>query len=92
MRRRDRVELILEMLEALHREGGIGPTKLSLKVNLSYDRVKRVLDELAERGLVEVKPANDRRGAVVATLTLKGLELLLELRKVKSLLKDYGLL
>lgn len=92
MKKRNRVELILEILEAVYREGEINPTKLSLKVNLSYDRVKRILSELVERRLVEIQPVDDRKGATVVTLTPKGMELLLELKKLKSLLEDYGLL
>lgn len=92
MKKRSRVELVLEILEAIYEEGEINPTKLSLKVNLSYDRVKRILGELAERKLVEVQPHDDRKGAAKITLTPRGIKLLLELKKLKSLLEDYGLL
>lgn len=83
---------MLEILEAIYREREVNPTKLSLKVNLSYDRVKRILSELVKGGLIEVQPADDRKGATVVALTPKGVELLLELKKLRSLLEDYGLL
>ncbi|MEM1612105.1 MAG: winged helix-turn-helix domain-containing protein [Desulfurococcaceae archaeon] len=92
MKKRNRIELVLETLEAVYSEGGINPTKISLKVNLSYDRVKKILNDLIERGLVKMQPLDDRKGAAVITLTPKGVELLLELKKLKSLLEDYGLL
>lgn len=54
--------------------------------------MKKILNDLIERGLVKVQPSDDRKGATVVTLTPKGVELLLELKKLKSLLEDYGLL
>ncbi|MEM0000347.1 MAG: winged helix-turn-helix domain-containing protein [Desulfurococcaceae archaeon] len=92
MKKRNRLELVLEMLEVINEEGEINPTKLSLKVNLSYDRVKRILNELAEKGLLMTVPSDERKGSVVIALTPKGANLLRELRRLKSLLEDYGLL
>ncbi|MCC6034231.1 MAG: winged helix-turn-helix domain-containing protein [Desulfurococcaceae archaeon] len=92
MKKRSRLELIMEILEAINSEEGINPTWLSIKVNLSYDRVKKILDYLIARGLVESLPSDERKGFTKLVLTTKGMELVKELRKMKSLLRDYGLL
>ena len=92
MKKRSRLELIMEILEAINSEEGISPTWLSTKVNLSYDRVKKILDDLIARGLVESLPSDERKGSAKLVLTTKGVELVKELRKMKSLLRDYGLL
>lgn len=62
MKKRSRLELIMEILEAINSEEGINPTWLSIKVNLSYDRVKKILDYLIARGLVESLPSDERKG------------------------------
>ena len=92
MKKRSRLELIMEILEAINSEEGINPTWLSIKVNLSYDRVKKILDYLIARGLVKSLPSDERKGFTKLVLTTKGVELVKELRKMKSLLRDYGLL
>lgn len=79
-------------MEVIYEEGEINLTKLSLKVNLSYDRVRKILNELAEKKLLVIALSDDRKGSAIVVLTPKGVELLRKLRKLKSLLKDYGLL
>lgn len=92
MKKRSKLDIILEMLEVISSESGINPTWLSTKVNLSYDRLKKILDELVARGLVESIPSNERKGSTMLVLTPKGTELLEELKRLKSLLRDYGLI
>jgi|YelNatPaOPRAMG01_1025707.scaffolds.fasta_scaffold09126_7 predicted transcriptional regulator len=92
MKKRSKLELIMEILEVVSTESGITPTWLSIKVNLSYDRVKKILDELIKQGLIESTPSNERKGSTELTLTLKGMKLLEELKKLRTLLEDYGLI
>ncbi|MEM0244686.1 MAG: winged helix-turn-helix domain-containing protein [Zestosphaera sp.] len=92
MKKRNKLEIILEVLEIVSSESGINPTWLSTKANLSYDRLKKILDELIARGLVESIPSNERKGSTMLVLTPEGVELLEELRKLRSLLRDYGLI
>lgn len=92
MKKRNKLDIILEVLEVISAESGINPTWLSTKVNLSYDRVKKILDELIARGLIESVPSSERKGATMLVLTPKGTKLLEELKKLKSLLRDYGLI
>lgn len=91
-KKRNRLEIIMGILEAIYVTGEINPTKLSLKVNLSYDRVKKILDDLRARGLVEVEYSDKRPGSMTIRLTEKGLALVKELYKLKSLLEEYGLM
>lgn len=92
MKRRSKLEIIIEILEVVSYESGINPTWLSTKVNLSYDRLKKILDELIARELLESIPSVERKGSTVLVLTPKGVKLLEELKKLKSLLRDYGLI
>ncbi|MCS7139463.1 MAG: winged helix-turn-helix domain-containing protein [Candidatus Nezhaarchaeota archaeon] len=90
MRKRSRLDIVFEILEAIHDEGELGPTKLSIMINLSYDRVKKILDDMLKKKLIEVSP-NQRQGSTAFRLTSRGLTLLSELRRVRKLLEDYGL-
>lgn len=91
-RKRSRLDIVLDVLEAINQAGELNPTRISLRVNLSYDRVKRVLDDLLRRGLIEVIPSDERHGSTLVRLTQKGRQLLVELRRLKRILEDYGLL
>ncbi|MEM1927685.1 MAG: winged helix-turn-helix domain-containing protein [Acidilobaceae archaeon] len=92
MRKRSRLDLILEVLEAVYEEGDSNPTRLSLRVNLSYDRLKKLLDELEKRRLIEISPSNNRKGSMRVTLTREGEKLMLELKRLKRVVEDYGLI
>ena len=88
MARRSRVDIVIDVLDALASEGALPPTRLATLANLPYDRLSRILDDLESRGLVTVDEGE--RGKLVA-ITRKGFEALQELRRFKRLLKDLGL-
>ncbi|MET1127815.1 MAG: winged helix-turn-helix domain-containing protein [Thermoproteota archaeon] len=87
MPRRSKLEIVAEVLEALAR-GPTNPTRLATLVNMPYDRLRALLDELEARGVVRI--AEGGRSATVE-LTLQGGKLLRELRRLKRVLRDFGL-
>ena len=79
--------MIRDVLAALEERGPLPLSRLATHANLPYDRLKALVGELEERGLVRV-----RRGAsLTAEITEKGEELLEEIRRLERLLRDLGL-
>ena len=82
---RSQAGIILDILEALHRDGPMPPTRLSYYANIPYDRLRLILRELANKELVTYVP-----GERLVEITGKGLEALLVLRRSRKLLESLG--
>lgn len=67
----------------------MSPTRLATIVNMPYDRLTKILQELNEKGIIEIH--NSGRSKSV-NLTPKGVELYEELEEIVKLLNSYGLL
>ena len=80
---RSSIIVYFEILAVLA-EGSIGPTKLSRKVNLSYDRLPPYLDKLVAKGAVR---RGTRDGREEYTLTPMGADLLATLQKALDILE-----
>ena len=89
-RKRSRLSIVMSVLEAIEREGPLPPTRLATYANMPYDRLRRLLGDLEERGIVRVEPSGDGRSFTV-DLTSKGRQVLGELRRLRRLLGDLGL-
>jgi len=81
---RSQAGIVLDILEALAREGPLPPTRLMYSANLPYNRLKETLARLVEQGLVE--ETADKR----YTITEKGREALRVLRETRRLLENLG--
>ena len=90
-KKRSRLQLVMDILEALDQHGELHATELSLEVRLSYDRLKAILKELNERGLIEVKQVENEHKSLMIGLTPEGYRLLDELRRLRKILEEYGL-
>ncbi len=90
-KKRSRLQMVMEVLEALDEHGELHATELSLMVKLSYDRLKSILEDLNKKGLVEVERVEDDHRSLMIKLTSEGRRLLEELNRLKSILEDYGL-
>ncbi len=89
MERRNRLQIILDILELMQRKGGnIKPTHLLYGGNLSYDRLKKYIKELEEKGLI--MQVNDK-GKTRYRITDKGLNFINEARKIKEITDAFGL-
>jgi predicted transcriptional regulator len=82
------MEIVMDVLEALAKHGGEPASRIAMYANLPYDRLSRILEHLVSKGLVERVNSEDR---IVYRLTEKGYRLLNELRRLKRLLRDFGL-
>ncbi len=87
-RRRSKLLIVMEILEILSRED-IAPTRLATLVNMPYDRLIKLLRELESRKLIEIVDGDHSK---IAVLTDRGFRLLEELRRIKNILNEYGLL
>lgn len=90
-KKRSRLYITMEILEALDQHGELHATELSLIVKLSYDRLRGIVEDLTKRGLTDVEHLEDKRRSLMIRLTSEGRRLLEELRKLKKILEDYGL-
>ena len=86
--KRSRTEIILDVLEAIAAEELVTPTKLATIANMPYDRLQPIVEDLLLKGIVEA--LEDRRSRRLR-LTRKGYTLLQELRRLRRLLRDFGL-
>uniref|UniRef100_A0A7C4FI90 CARD domain-containing protein n=1 Tax=Ignisphaera aggregans TaxID=334771 RepID=A0A7C4FI90_9CREN len=87
-RKRDRLSILFDILKALSEEPQ-NPTKLAVLVNMPYDRLKKILDELVEKGLLQYEEQGRVR---IYSLSKDGCKVYEELRRVRKVLQDYGLL
>jgi len=90
-KKRSRLQIVMEALEALDQHGELHATELSLIVKLSYDRLRNILEDLNEKGLVKVERVEDERRSLMIKPTSEGRRLLEELRRLRRILEDYGL-
>jgi len=90
-KKRSRLQIVIEVLEALSQYDKLHATELSLMVKLSYDRLKSILEDLSERGLLILERSKNEHKSLIIKLTPDGDRLLEELRRLKKLLEDYGL-
>ncbi len=87
--RRNSFEIINDILFLMQRKGGkLKPTHILYGGNLSYDRLKKYMDQLESRKLVEIIFEKDKKFYV---LTDKGYEFVNEARKIKEITDAFGL-
>jgi len=86
---RSQMKILADMLEAIESEGGRAlPTRIMFRANLSYDRLERYLSDLVQLGLVEELRDGDK---VAYGLTGKGVNYLVEFRRVVDFAKAFGI-
>ncbi len=86
---RSKMRIMFDILDTIDNEGEAKITTILYRANLSYDRLKRYLNELMDAGLV--KEETDKKGRKWFYLTSNGRKMLNELRKVISLADAFGL-
>jgi predicted transcriptional regulator len=88
VKKRNKLEIVFEIIDILSKET-LNPTKLAMLVNMPYDRLKKLLEELIEKGIIQFE---EQGRSKVFMLTPQGYKLYEELKKVRKILKDYGIL
>lgn len=86
-KQRSPLRIYLDIINAISEEGQARPTHILYKANLSYDRLVRYLEDLAAKGLIEVKQEKD---AKYYMLTPKGVKFLIELKRAEAFIKGFG--
>ncbi|MEM1526335.1 MAG: winged helix-turn-helix domain-containing protein [Ignisphaera sp.] len=87
-KKRSKLLIVLDILETLM-QGEINPTRLATIVNMPYDRLSGLLKELNEKGLVKITIIGKNKNV---SITPKGVEVYEELKRIRELLEDYGLI
>ncbi|HLC22168.1 MAG TPA: winged helix-turn-helix domain-containing protein [Candidatus Nanoarchaeia archaeon] len=87
--RREKLDIIKDILEAIRDKGGkIKPTHLLYKSNLSHDSMKRYVQELVEKDMVqEIEEKKENKKYVI---TDKGLKFLTDYRQIKEFTDSFG--
>jgi predicted transcriptional regulator len=87
-KKRARVDIYADILEVLrHRPEGALVTRVSYGAGLPLDRVKPMLETLANFGLLTIRPSGDSR---FYHITRRGLEFLEAYRKVQGFMTYLG--
>jgi predicted transcriptional regulator len=84
--RRDKLKLLGDLLDALNTEANterIVLTRIQVRINVPFDRLKGYISELVDLGLVQDEAS--------LKLTEKGKQYLVEYRKVLDFMKRIGL-
>lgn len=89
MAKRDRLDIIADMLSAIQeKHGAIKPTHLMYRSNLSHSQMQSYLDDLLGRELVE----KVKKGAYdYIAITDKGHSFVGKLREMREFAKAFGL-
>ena len=87
-RKRERLEIIRDILSATRSAKGIKPTRLLYASNLSPQMFKEYIGELLKKGLI--KEETLKKGKIFL-LTKKGNEFLEQYRTIESFIESFGL-
>ena len=89
MRKRDRLEIIKDILNAIrNKRGNIKPTHIMYKANLSHKMLTEYMDELMEKKLVRETVIKDKKKYEI---TDKGLNYLKDYKMIRGFVDSYGL-
>lgn len=86
--RRDRLQIIIDILNLMQRKGGrLKPTHILYGGNLSYDRLKKYIAELEEKNLIIATKVKNK---TFYEITDRGLNFIAEARKIKEITEAFG--
>ena len=87
-KQRSVLRISLDILNAVRDEGDAKPTHILYRANLSHERMVKYLDDLATKGLIEMKQDGESR---TYNLTPKGVSFLIEMRRAEAFVQGFGL-
>ena len=87
-KKRERLEVIKDILEVIRNGRGIKPTRLLYSSNLSPQMFKEYINELLAKGFIKME---ENEGKKTFLLTKKGQEFLQEYKMIENFVKNFGL-
>ena len=87
-KQRSVLRISLDILNAVRDEGDAKPTDILYRANLSHERMVKYLDDLATKGLIEMKQDGESR---TYNLTPQGVSFLIEMRRAEAFVQGFGL-
>ena len=87
-KQRSVLRIKLDILNVVKEEGDAKPTHILYRANLSHDRLVKYLDELAGKGLIEMRQDGESK---TYRLTPKGVGFLIEMMRAESFVQGFGL-
>ena len=92
--KRNKIEIVNDILNSIQQKGEIKPTHLMYKSNLSHKLLNGYLEELLQKELVilEEEPVKKKKRPMkVVKITDKGLSFLAEFRRMREFTDAFGL-
>ena len=94
-RKRERLEVIRDILESVKSNRKIKPTRLLYASNLSPQMFKEYINELIEKAFIKLEIDDDKKTAKQEkrffVLTVKGFEFLQEYKIIEGFVENFGL-
>ena len=87
-KKRERLEVIKDILLSIRESRNIKPTRLLYASNLSPQMFKDYVDELLNKGFVKIDVADDKK---TFSLTKKGQDFLNEYKIIENFVQNFGL-
>jgi len=88
-KKRERLEVIRDILMAIRENRNIKPTRLLYASNLSPQMFKGYINELISKGFIRIDI--DKKEKKTFSLTVKGNEFLEEYRIIENFVENFGL-
>ncbi len=88
-RKRERLEVIRDILNSIRSNRNIKPTRLLYSSNLSPQMFKEYINELLTKGFISLNI--DDKDKKTFSLTKKGQDFLQEYRVIENLIENFGL-
>ena len=88
-RKRERLEVIKDILDSIRSNRQIKPTRLLYASNLSPQMFKEYINELISKGFIKLDI--DEKDKKTFSLTPKGQEFLQEYKVIENLIENFGL-
>ena len=88
-RKRERLEVIRDILRVIQEKREIKPTRLLYSSNLSPQMFKDYVSELQNKGFVQ--DFEDKKGKKFFKLTKKGFDFLQEYKIIENFVENFGL-
>lgn len=88
-KKRERLEVIRDILKSIRDTRNIKPTRLLYSSNLSPQMFKEYINELIEKKFIQIEVHKDEKKTF--SLTKKGYDFLEQYRTIENFVEDFGL-